>query len=194
MNLGIVQVLRFELTLREVEGAKDPEFLRRVDHFNDWLLSFLKLVKLVSINYILKSLNQALHENNPTFHQIPESKNQVAEALMLYQMGLPEGRDINNLISLDNRFIRATVNWNITDSKKSNQFFKDIEAEAQKRGLDILITGKNPLFHALTPYIVKTFNDSFLMAFVFITLILIVTLKSFSLGLLTLIPNILRSL
>ena len=190
-EFGYSSSFEIRIDAREVEGAKDPEFLRRVDRFNDWLLSFPEISKVVSINYILKSLNQALHENNSTFYQIPGTKKQVAEALILYQMGLPEGRDINNLISLDNRFIRATVNWNITDSKKSNQFFKDIEAEAQKRELDILITGKNPLFHALTPYIVKTFNNSFLMAFVFITLILIITLKSLSLGLLTLIPNIL---
>ena len=189
-QLGYSSSFEIRFDSGAAERAKDPNFLNDVDRFNSWLLSFPEISKVVSINYILKSLNQALHENNSDFYQVPESKRQVAEALMLYQMGLPEGRDINNLVSLDNRFIRATVNWSITDSKKSNEFFKRIETEAKKRGLNILITGKNPLFHALTPYIVKTFNDSFLMAFVFITLILIITLKSLSLGLLTLIPNI----
>ena len=78
----------------------------------------------------------------------------------------------------------------LTDSKTSNLYFDRIQKEADKLGLDILITGKTPLFHALTPYIVKTFNDSFISALIFITIILIIALRSFSLGLLTLIPNV----
>jgi len=189
-ELGYSSSFEIRFDSKYPEGAKGPAFLNKVDSFSNWLLSHDEISKVVSINYILKSLNKALHENKNEFHQIPETKREVAESLMLYQMGLPEGRDINNLISLDNRYLRATVNWNLTDSKTSNLYFDRIQKEADKRGLDILITGKNPLFHALTPYIVKTFNDSFISALIFITIILIITLRSFSLGLLTLIPNV----
>ena len=189
-EMGYSSNFEIRIDSKMAEGAKDPKFLNQVEGFNQWLLSHSEISKVVSLNYILKSLNQALNENNPDFYKIPETKEQVAESLMLYQMGLPEGRDINNLISLDNRYLRATVNWNITDSKTSNEYFAKINQEAKRRDLDILITGKNPLFHELTPYIVQTFNESFISAFIFITIILIISLRSFSLGLLTLIPNI----
>ena len=80
--------IRFDSKLPE--GAKDPAFLKRVDEFNTWLLGHDEVSKVVGINYILKSLNKALHENRDEFHSLPNSKREVAESLMLYQMGLPE--------------------------------------------------------------------------------------------------------
>ena len=105
-------------------------------------------------------------------------------------MGLPQGKDMNNLLSLDNRKIRVTLQSNVTDSKTSNELFKYIEVEAKDRGLSLVITGKTPLFHDLTPYIVQTFFESFSLAFIGITIILIISLRSFGLGFLALIPNL----
>ena len=59
-ELVILQVLRFALTRSYLKGAKDPAFLKRVDEFNSWLIGHDEVSKVVSINYILKSLNKAI--------------------------------------------------------------------------------------------------------------------------------------
>ena len=131
-----------------------------------------------------------MNNNSDDFYFLPKTKEQVGEEILLYQMGLPQGKDMNNLLSLDNRKIRVTLQSNVTDSKTSNELFKFIEEEAENRDLPLLITGKTPLFHDLTPYIVQTFFESFTLAFIGITIILVISLKSLGLGLLALIPNL----
>ena len=182
----------FELEIDSgvTDGAKNPEFLQNVESFLLWLKSDERITKSVSLNYILKSINKALNNNSEEFYFLPKTKEQVGEEILLYQMGLPQGKDINNLLSLDNRKIRVTLQSNVTDSKTSNELFKYIEAEAKNREIRLLITGKTPLFHDLTPYIVQTFFESFTLAFIGITIILIVSLRSFGLGFLALIPNL----
>ncbi|MAW07274.1 MAG: hypothetical protein CME61_03215, partial [Halobacteriovoraceae bacterium] len=179
-----------ELDSLKAEGAKDPKFLQKVESFLSWIKNDSRITKSVSLNYILKSVNKALNNNEDAFYVLPKTKGQVAEEILLYQMGLPQGKDINNLISLDNRKLRVTLQSNVTDSKTSNELFNEIKAEAKRRSLSLKLTGKTPLFHDLTPYIVSTFFESFALAFVGITIILIISLRSFGLGLLALIPNL----
>ena len=76
-ELGYSSSFEIKYDSKASEGAKDPEFLRKVDNFNQWLLNHEKITKVVSINYILKSLNQALHENNPEFYRIPNTKERL---------------------------------------------------------------------------------------------------------------------
>jgi len=189
-QMGFSSGFELEIDSGLKDGAKNPQFLQKVDSFLLWLKSDERITKSVSLNYILKSINKALNNNSDDFYFLPKTKEQVGEEILLYQMGLPQGKDINNLLSVDNRKIRVTLQSNVTDSKTSNELFKYIEVEAKNRGLNILITGKTPLFHDLTPYIVQTFFESFSLAFIGITIILCISLRSLGLGLLALIPNL----
>ena len=87
------------------------------------------------------------------FYVLPKPR---AVAKKYLPNGTTSSKDINNLISLDNRKLRVTLQSNVTDSKTSNELFNEIKAEAKKRSLSLKLTGK-PLFHDLTPYIVSTF-------------------------------------
>ena len=75
------------------DGAKNPEFLQQVDSFLLWLKSDERITKSVSLNYILKSINMALNNNSNDFYFLPKTKEQIGEEILLYQMGLPQGKD-----------------------------------------------------------------------------------------------------
>ena len=172
------------------DGAKEPEFLHKVDNFIKELESKDEITKVISINSVLKSLNKYLNSGDDAAYTIPATKGQVAESLLLYSMDLPQGKDLSNFISLNNDKLHLTMQWTLSDSHNSRAMFKVIKKIAKKHGLELLITGKTPLFHELTPYVVSTFLFSIILAFITITLVLMLSLKSFTLGALALIPNI----
>ena len=74
-----------------VDQAKSPEFLRKVDEYKQWLESYPDITKVTAITDTIKELNKSLNNGDSAFQKIPGTKEQVAELLLLYSMGLPEG-------------------------------------------------------------------------------------------------------
>ncbi|MDA9793334.1 MMPL family transporter, partial [Bacteriovoracaceae bacterium] len=172
------------------ESAKDPKFLRKVDVFTKQLLQLDFIGNTVSILDILKDLNQTFNGDKPNQYVLPETKEKVANLLLFYSMGLPLGRDLNNRISMNEKIIRLTAFWDIWNSSVCLKAIDDIHAMAKNLNLNAKVTGKAPMFHELTPYVVNTFFVSFGAAFILISLLMIFVLKDIKLGLLSLLPNI----
>lgn len=172
------------------DGIKNPEFLKRVEVLIDQIAEYDKVNKVTSIIDTIKHLNQKLHADNEEFYKIPDSREEIAEILLLYSMGLPQGMDLNNQMSLDNRFLKLGVMWKILDAKTSLVKLDEFYAMANKLDLDISITGKLVLYHRMIGYIVNTFFTSISIALILIAILMIVVLRSWRLGILSLFPNI----
>ncbi|MBT4793096.1 MAG: MMPL family transporter [Halobacteriovoraceae bacterium] len=171
-------------------GINDPSFLNKVEAYSNWLVSRDSITKTLSTLDIIKNVNKNLNGGDERFFSTPQTKEAIAQELLFYSMGLPEGRSINNRMTLNQQKLRLTIFWNLQSSKECLKEIETISTKAKDFGLNIVVTGKMPLFHKLTPYIVDTFFKSFITAFILITFILIIVLRSLKLGLLTLIPNL----
>jgi predicted RND superfamily exporter protein len=189
-HIGPTPVMEIMINSGKEDGAKEPAFLKKVDELQQWLQTQDYIVKTMSINDIIRELNQKLHNNDPQYYVIPDSKEAIGQELFFYTLGLPPGRELNNRITLKNDSIRLTATWNIHNSNEANKKIAEIYAKFKEMGLDAQITGKMPLFHDLTPYVVSTFVKSFRIALIAITIILILVLGSIKLGILALIPNL----
>lgn len=190
-KMGSFSTMEMKIDSGKVDGVKEPAFLKKVEELEKWLVSQPNIAKTFSINDIIKQFNKIYNGGDESFYKIPDDKNIIAEELFFYTLGLPQGRDLNNRVSIDNRHLRLSVSWSIRDSLTANRYMDKVRAKAQEIDLDLVITGKMPLFHDLTSYIVSTFFDSFLIAIIGITLILYFILKSFKLAAIALIPNLL---
>lgn len=173
----------------EVDGIKDPEFLRKVERFKNWLAEFEFVDKTIDIVDIVKDMNQSLHAANPEYYRIPDSQNKVAELLFLYTLSLPQGMDLNNRMSLDFQDMRMSVLWQVKTSAVWGEMVKKIESKAQEMGLDVVVTGKTNLFQSMMSYVVATFFKSIITASVLVCLLMMLLFKSFKIGLISLIPN-----
>ncbi|MFT6632501.1 MAG: putative RND superfamily exporter protein [Bacteriovoracaceae bacterium] len=189
-NMGSMSQVEFLIETNTEDGAKDPEFLKKVESFENWLNDLPYIRKTISLNDIIKELNLALQGGASEHFAIPNTKEEVGQNLFFYSLGLPPGRELNDRISLKSDAVRLTAIWSIITSKQANEEIQKMELKAKELGLTAKVTGKMPLFHELTPYVVKSFIDSFTIALIAIFLILIVVLKSLKLGLLALVPNI----
>jgi predicted RND superfamily exporter protein len=71
------------------DGAKDPVFLNKVQSLINTLMKDPTVFKVTSILDPIKKMNQELNQGKAEYKRIPDTKNQVAEALFLYTLGLP---------------------------------------------------------------------------------------------------------
>ena len=70
-------------------GITDPEFLKRVDKFQEWLNQRPYINRVISVTDIVKEVNQSLHGGREEEYRIPDTKEMIAQELFLYTMGLP---------------------------------------------------------------------------------------------------------
>ena len=173
-----------------VDGIKDPRFMEKVELFRTYVEQLEVVNKVTSITATVKDLNKKLNNNSPEYDVIPDSKNKIAETLLLYTMGLPQGMGINDQVSVDNRFIKLVILWNLHDAETSLRLIEELNQKASEIGLDINITGKIVLYHRMVNYIVSSFFRSIGLALVLISIMLIIVLKSWRIGILSLLPNL----
>lgn len=174
----------------KTDGIKSPEFMRKVDSFIEWLEDKDYVNKVTSITKTVRELNKKMNDDDEKFYVIPNSKEEVAELLLLYSLGLPQGMDLNNEMSIDNKFIRLVILWNLHDAQRSLKEIDIMTDKAKELGLNIKVTGKLPLYHNMVNYIVSSFFKSLSTALILISLLLFIVLKSWKLGALSLLPNV----
>jgi predicted RND superfamily exporter protein len=173
------------------DGVKNPEFLRKVEQFEEWILLNVNTAKSVhSLVHVIKDLNQKFNQNKSDYYLIPSSQELVAQYLFLYTMNLPEGLDINNRVTSDFETMRLSVMWNIPDAHRSVIEIDKINAKAKEMGLNAYVSGQMPLYHRLNAYVVQTFVSSMSLAIVLVAVFMIWILRSFKMGMFSMIPNV----
>jgi predicted RND superfamily exporter protein len=182
----------FELVVSagEDDGIKDPVFLAKVDAFQTWMEKQPRMTRAVSILDILKATHKSLHGDRPEAYRLGEDKQTIAQELLLYTMGLPQGMDVNDRITVKNDALRITVLNTILTSREAVASIEGILAEGKRRGLDVEATGKYYLYQQTNDYVVQSFLTSLWSATLLIGVIMMIFLRSIRLGLISMFPNI----
>lgn len=107
--------LNYSLNSMEKGGVADPEYLTRLEAFTQWLKAQPGVVQVDSLADVIKRINRSLHSEDPAYYRIPEERALAAQYLLLYQLSLPVGVDISNLLTLDQSASRVRVAMNNTE-------------------------------------------------------------------------------
>jgi uncharacterized protein len=172
------------------EGVKDPVFLEKVLRLEQWIEKKSYVNQVIGLPDILQEMNFHLHGDQKEEYRLPRTRQEVAEQLFLYSLSLPENLGTQHLLSIDDRMIRLPIMWSLEDSKSSLLAINDIENYARGLGLNIQTSGKLFLYHRMNDYVVETFTQSNFTAIALVALVMMLSFRSFSLGILSLIPNI----
>jgi predicted RND superfamily exporter protein len=173
------------------DGIKDPIFLKNVDKFQRWLEDKEYISRVTSVVEIVKSMNKSMHGDREEFYKIPDERKTIAELLFLYSMSLPQGKDLNDRMTINRDALRMAVMWKTQGSKLSLQRMAMMEEKARDFNLKAVVTGKIPIYQNMTTFVVKSFFSSIMLALVGISILLIIIFKSFKLGFSSMIPNVL---
>lgn len=174
----------------EADGVKQIDFLEKVISFQDWVRSQKQVTKVTSIVDIIEELNRAMEDENEKHTRLPASNESVAQQLFLYSMSLPVGMGLNYWSTLDYQKMRMKILWDVEDSVIAEGHMNNFKDKAKSLGLDATITGKSALIPGMSHHIISTFNEANIEALILIAISMIIMFRSFSVGLLSMIPNI----
>ena len=177
-------------------GISDPEFLNTVDTFSQWLRAQPEVNNVVSISDIQKRLNKSMHGDDPAFYATTQSRQLAAQYLLMYEMSLPYGLDLNNQIDIAKSQSRVMMVLNNLGSKEMMAFEQRMTAWLSQNASQYSFLTSSPdlMFAHIGERNMQSMLTSLPLALLLISVLLIVALKDWRLGAMSLLPNILPAL
>ena len=140
-----------------------------------------------------RQLNKSMHGDDPTEYRLPASRELAAQYLLLYEMSLPYGLDLNNQLDVDKSATRMTV---ATQTLSSNEVLA-LDRRAQQWLADHAPniaraegSGTTLMFAYLGRRNIVSMLFATTVALIGISIVLIAALRSLRLGLTSLVPNL----
>ncbi len=191
-HLAGLEIIDWDLDAGEEGGINNPEYLQKVADFSTWLREQPEVRHVYSITDIMKQLNKSMHGDDPAWYKLPEQRDLAAQYLLLYEMNLPFGLDLNNRINVDKSATRLTVSTpNLGTAKildlehRGRQWLEQNAPEMVSYG-----SGLSIIFSYISKRNINSMLEGSVIALILISLIMILALRDIKLGILSLIPNL----
>jgi len=193
-HLPVIYPVEFSLPAKGPEGINDPEYLQNLERFTQWLRAQPNVEHVYSFADITKRLNKNMHGDNPRYYQIPSERELAAQYLLLYEISLPFGLDLNDRINVDKSATRVTATMGNVTTAETRAFIDAAQHWIEANTPEYMWT-KATSASVMFSFISQRNIDSMLvgngMAVVLIALVLMLSLRSVRFGALSLIPNVL---
>ncbi len=192
-NLTGIYNIEYSLHSGESGGISNPGYLKDVDAFADWFRQQPEILHVNTYSDIIKRLNKNMHGDDQTMYKIPDERNLAAQYLLLYEMSLPYGLDLNNQINVDKSATRLTTTLKTLSSNELISIEERAATWLAKNAPHIKSghgTGTSIMFAHIGKRNIISMLYATTLALVLISLVLIVALRSIKIGLVSLIPNL----
>ena len=190
-NFGVYPI-EYSIPAKSEGGISEPEYLQNIEKFIVYLRSVENVEHVYSISDIMKRLNKNMHGDDQSYYRIPEERDLSAQYLLLYELSLPYGLDLNDRINIDKSASRVTVTFGRITTAELKNFLVQTDNWMQENFPNYMQTkptGASVMFTYITERNISSMITGTMIAIFAIALMMIVALRSLKLGLLSLIPN-----
>lgn len=172
------------------DGVKEPNVLNEMIAVQDYLNSFDTINHATSIADVVRELNQALWDGEPEFYEIPDTREAVAQQLLLFTM--QGGSGLDSLVSYDFQRALVTAQMKSLDAGKLAEVTHQVEEYLENRfgdsNLSVRLVGTPKVMMRLMNRYVQTQVSSLITSTIAVGIIVALLMKSIGLGLLSLVP------
>jgi predicted RND superfamily exporter protein len=192
-NLAGYDVIEYSLDSGEAGGINDPEYLRTVEEFAAWYSGQPNVVHVDAITETMKRLNKNMHGDDEAYYRIPDERTLAAQYLLLYEMSLPFGHDLNNRINVERSTTRMTVSFrdvSTSDLREVDDRAREWLKVNAPETMFTYGTGLSMVWAHITHRNTRSMLNAAFWALVLISGILLLALRSFRVGLISLVPNL----
>lgn len=192
-HMGGLHIIQYNLETRSGDEINNPRFLADVEAFGRWLEQQQEVVNVDRLTELLARLNMNLHDDDPAYRQLPQTRELAAQLLFLYELSLPLGQSLENTINLERTSTRMTVSLKRTTSAHLLEFDARAHAWLQANTSELAPargTGIDLIFANINHRNISSLLSGMVVALIGISVLLILALRSVKLGLLSLVTNL----
>ncbi len=192
-NLTGIYNVEFSVGSGESGGINNPEYLKNLNKFEDWLNEQPEVVHVNTFSEVARRVNRSMHGDDESYYRVPDSREEAAQYLLLYELSLPFGLDLNNQINVDKSETRVTVTIENIKSADMIAFADRAETWLQNntpKPMHAIGVSPTLMFSTLGFRQADSMFTGNIIALILISLVLMFALRNFKLGLLSIIPNV----
>lgn len=189
--------LQFGFPSKGTAGIMEPEYMEGVEKFAQWARQQEGVDFVSSFSDTIKRLNRDMNGGDPAFYRIPEQRELISQYTLMYQLSLPFGLGLENQIDMD----QSTVRVNVLIGKISSNDIMAFELKARQwieENLPSYMHTRGVGFDLLLGELSHENGQGMLvgtaLALVVVSMLLVISLRSFKYGLMSMFPNLFPAL
>ncbi|ENE9526079.1 MMPL family transporter [Vibrio parahaemolyticus] len=175
----------------ESQGIAAPDFLNTIGEFSSWLRDQPETDHVATLADVYKRLNKNMH-GDEAYYSLPQARELAAQYLLLYEMSLPYGLDLNNQINVDKSSIKMVLTVANLGSVElvdlENRIYQWFAEHAPQ--YQVVASSPSLMFAHIGETNMASMLSTLPITLVLISALLIFALRSVRLGLISLMPNI----
>jgi hydrophobe/amphiphile efflux-3 (HAE3) family protein len=174
------------------DGIKDPEFLRYVDRFyNEFYEKYPDVRHIISLLDTVKQFHKVMNGDEQKFYTVPDSKELVAQYLLLYSLSLPQGMEINDKMDIEERLLRVSAKINLVDTSKDLEMIEWVEKWWESTPYSAKVNGQTAMFAYMQSDVTDTLIYSISIAMTLVSVMMLIIFKNIRMLFIFILPNIL---
>ncbi len=196
-NLAGMDVIEYALESGEPGGISNPEYLATVEAFANWYREQPKVHHVYSFTDTMKRLNMNMHGDDEAYLRVPENRELAAQYLLLYEMSLPFGLDLNNRINVDKSSTRMVVSMRAASTREILEMDSRAREWLVENAPEYMVCNASGMSMIWAHISKRNINNMLIGSFgalFLISFILIAALRSLKIGLVSLVPNLVPAL
>jgi predicted RND superfamily exporter protein len=168
-----------------------------VDALTAWLRSREEVLAAWSVADYVKEMNAAAEGGGEGQYRIPDTLEAAEQFLLLYGLSAEGNSEIKSLVSTDRKWLRLVCRVRDVGAGPYLELAREAEQKGRElfgqddRRFEVRVTGESFLLHRAMARILTDVATSNITAFIFIFGSMFIAFRSWKLGLLSIIPNVL---
>ncbi|HFQ5342112.1 MMPL family transporter [Vibrio vulnificus] len=174
------------------QGIASPEFLAVLGEFTHWLREQPETDHVASLSDIYKRLNKNMHGDDNAYYALPAERELAAQYLLLYEMSLPFGLDLNNQVNVDKSSVKLQLTVKNLGSVELVALEECIYQWFASHAPQYQVVASSPslMFAHIGETNMASMLSTLPITLILISALMIFALRSWRLGMISLVPNI----
>jgi len=192
-HLTSTNSVAFSLAAAEGNGVTDPLYLAEVDKFAQWLRQHPFVSHVYSFTDVMKRINKNMHGDDPAWYKLPDDRELAAQYLLMYELSLPFGLDVNNQVNMGKSATKLLVTAKNSSTSDMLAFQQDAQAWLRANAPEYMYhpgASGDIMFAHIGHNNIRSMLSGTVLALLAISVLIALMLRSVRYGLISLIPNL----
>lgn len=191
-NLAGISNLEVTVKTPNEDEIKNPQVLLEIEKLSEFLRKQKNIDKAISIADFLKDMNRAMHDNDESYYRIPETRELVAQYLLVYSMSPRRNEIEKDFVNYPYDLARIRCRMSEHSSTEILGIINKIKKYAANNiaaNLEVKITSYPVIYSNMVDSLARGQLKTLILVFFALLIAAAIYFKSFIIGLLAMIAN-----